>query len=31
VDFELDAPVSQEMTLNYIAEHELGLPKSYGG
>jgi acyl-CoA dehydrogenase len=25
------APVSQEMTLNYIAEHVLGLPKSYGG
>lgn len=24
------APVSQEMTLNYIAEHVLGLPKSYG-
>jgi acyl-CoA dehydrogenase len=23
------APVSQEMTLNYIAEHVLGLPKSY--
>ncbi|MEK7446181.1 MAG: acyl-CoA dehydrogenase family protein [candidate division NC10 bacterium] len=24
------APVTQEMTLNYIAEHVLGLPKSYG-
>ena len=23
------APVSQEMALNYIAQHELGLPKSY--
>lgn len=23
------APVSQEMVLNYIAEHELGLPRSY--
>ena len=23
------APVSQEMTLNYIAQHELGLPRSY--
>ncbi len=23
------APVSQEMTLNYIAQHALGLPKSY--
>ncbi len=25
------APVTQEMTLNYVAEHVLGLPKSYGG
>jgi alkylation response protein AidB-like acyl-CoA dehydrogenase len=24
------APVSREMILNYIAEHSLGLPKSYG-
>jgi alkylation response protein AidB-like acyl-CoA dehydrogenase len=24
------APVSREMVLNYIAEHSLGLPKSYG-
>ena len=24
------APVTQEMTLNYIAEHVLRLPKSYG-
>ncbi len=23
------APVSREMVLNYIAERELGLPKSY--
>ena len=23
------APVSQEMVLNYVAEHVLGLPKSY--
>ena len=24
------APVSREMILNYVAEHSLGLPKSYG-
>jgi alkylation response protein AidB-like acyl-CoA dehydrogenase len=24
------APVSREMVLNYVAEHSLGLPKSYG-
>ena len=23
------APVSQEMTLNYVAQHVLGLPRSY--
>jgi alkylation response protein AidB-like acyl-CoA dehydrogenase len=23
------APVSREMILNYVAEHSLGLPKSY--
>jgi hypothetical protein len=23
------APVSREMVLNYVAEHSLGLPKSY--
>ncbi len=23
------APISQEMALNYIAEHVLGLPRSY--
>ena len=23
------APISQEMILNFIAEHELGLPRSY--
>jgi acyl-CoA dehydrogenase len=23
------APVSQQMTLNYVSEHVLGLPKSY--
>ena len=23
------APVSSEMVLNYVAEHSLGLPKSY--
>jgi len=23
------APVSQQMALNYISEHVLGLPKSY--
>jgi hypothetical protein len=23
------APVSREMILNYIAEHSLGLPRSY--
>jgi acyl-CoA dehydrogenase len=23
------APVSQEMVLNYVSEHVLGLPKSY--
>jgi acyl-CoA dehydrogenase len=23
------APISQEMVLNYIAEHSLGLPRSY--
>ena len=25
------APVSQEMVLNYLSEHVLGLPRSYGG
>ena len=25
------APVSREMILNYVAQHELGLPRSYGG
>jgi acyl-CoA dehydrogenase len=23
------APISQEMVLNYVAEHVLGLPRSY--
>jgi acyl-CoA dehydrogenase len=23
------APISQEMILNFLAEHELGLPRSY--
>ena len=25
------APVSREMILNFVAEHSLGLPRSYGG
>jgi alkylation response protein AidB-like acyl-CoA dehydrogenase len=25
------APVSREMVLNYVAQHSLGLPRSYGG
>ena len=24
------APVSREMVLNYVAQHSLGLPRSYG-
>jgi hypothetical protein len=24
-----NAPVSREMVLNYVAQHSLGLPKSY--